>query len=215
MYVVWSNNAGATWDGGGGVFPGSAAKPYRVNGPSENGTHWFPAVAALAPGQVDVAYLRTPSILPTGPTGKADPGGCAANGKVTAGACQWDLYTAQSSNLTAPPAQATWTTTDVTPAPMHIGDICNLGIACVGNLGSNRHLLDFIQETVDPTTGCGHVAYADDNISPTKLRVANQTGGCFSALSPALAETPWTVLLPLAAVAMVVLLGRRRFLRRT
>ena len=216
MYVVWSKDAGATWDGGGGTIPGSAAAPYRVNPPSEGGTHWFPAIAAAGPGQVDVSYLRTPSILPTGPSGKADPGGCAASGKVTAGACKWDLYTAQSSNLTAPPGQATWTTTDVTPdAPIHVGDICNLGIACVGSLGSNRHLLDFIQEAVDPTTGCGHVAYADDN-TVNKLRVANQTSGCFAGPAPALAETPWTVLLPLAAIAMVALLGRRRrMLRRS
>jgi hypothetical protein len=58
---------------------------------------------------------------------------------------------------------------------MHIGDICNLGIACVG-LSSNRNLLDFISETLDPL-GCAHIAYADDN-TVNKLRVANQTAGC-------------------------------------
>ena len=57
---------------------------------------------------------------------------------------------------------------------MHVGDICNLGIACVG-LSSNRNLLDFITETLDPR-GCAHIAYADDN-TVNKLRVANQTSG--------------------------------------
>jgi hypothetical protein len=212
MYVVWSADAGATWDGGGGTIPGSAAAPYRVNPPSETGTAWFPAIAAGAPGHVDVAYLRTPTVLPTGPSGKADPGGCAASSKVpNGGACKWDLYAAQSSNLTAAPAAATWTTSNLTaPTPMHIGDICNLGIACVGQAGSNRHLLDFIQETIDPTTGCGHIAYADDN-TVNKMRVANQTTGCFASIGANLPEAPWTVLLvPVALGAVFVTLLRRR-----
>jgi hypothetical protein len=58
---------------------------------------------------------------------------------------------------------------------MHVGDICNLGIACVPTI-SNRNLLDFISETLDPN-GCAHIAYADDN-AVNKLRAANQTSGC-------------------------------------
>jgi len=179
MYVVWSKDAGATWDGGGGVLPGSAAAAYQVNSPKESGTHWFPAIAADSPGHVDVAYLRTPTILPTGPSGKADPGGCSGRGSPTyPTACRWALYAAQSSNLTLPPGKATWHVQNLTgQTPMHIGDICNLGIACVPTL-SNRHLLDFITEVIDPSTGCAHIAYADDN-TINKLRVANQNTGCF------------------------------------
>jgi hypothetical protein len=59
---------------------------------------------------------------------------------------------------------------------MHIGDICNLGIACLAP-SSNRNLLDFIMEAVDPQ-GCAHIAYADDN-TINMLRVANQTSACF------------------------------------
>jgi hypothetical protein len=182
MYVIWSKDAGATWDGGGGAIPGSAAAAYRVNSTQETGTHWFPAIAADSPGHVDVAYLRTTTILPTGPTGKADPGGCAGNSKVSTypAACKWALYGAQSVNLTLPPGKATWAVTNLTgTVPMHVGDICNLGIACVGSAGSNRHLLDFIQEAIDPVTGCAHIAYADDN-TVNKLRMANQVSGCFT-----------------------------------
>jgi hypothetical protein len=181
MYVVWSQTGGTTWDGGGGLIPGSAAKAYRVNPPGETGTHFFPAIAAGSPGQVDVAYLRTPEILPTDAFGKANPGGCAGpgpgNGNPTTypPPCNWNLYAAQSLNLTSSPANATWTTTQITTTPMHIGDICNLGIACVAP-SSNRNLLDFIQETLDPQ-GCAHIAYADDN-TVNKLRAANQTAGC-------------------------------------
>jgi hypothetical protein len=180
MYVVWSHDGGATWDGGGGLVSGSAATPYRVNSVRETGTHFFPAIAAGDPGKVDVAYLRTPEILPTDPFGKADPGGCAGpgpgNGNPTTypPTCSWNLYAAQSLNLTSSPGKATWTTTQVTTTPMHIGDICNLGIACVDPT-SNRNLLDFITETLDPN-GCAHIAYADDN-TVNKLRVANQTSG--------------------------------------
>ena len=179
MYVIWSKDAGVTWDGGGGAIPGSAAAAYRVNSAKETGTHWFPAIAATTPGHVDVAYLRTPVILPTGPSGKADPGGCSGHGDPAyPPPCQWALYAGQSSNLTRPPGKATWRVQNLTgQTPMHIGDICNLGIACVPGL-SNRHLLDFITEVIDPTTGCAHIAYADDN-KFNKLRVANQLTGCF------------------------------------
>ncbi len=182
MYVVWSSNGGSTWDGGGGLIPGSAGRPYRVNPPGDTGTHFFPAIAVRNPGQVDVAYLRTPEIIPTDAFGKANPGGCAgpgpANGNPTTypPTCSWNLYAAQSLNLTSSPSSATWVTTQITTTPMHVGDICNLGIACVAP-SSNRHLLDFISEDLDPS-GCAHIAYADDN-TVNKLRAANQTAGCF------------------------------------
>ncbi|TMD94342.1 MAG: exo-alpha-sialidase [Chloroflexi bacterium] len=180
MYVIWSSNGGATWDGGGGLIPGSARAAYRVNPASERGTHFFPAIAAGRPGQVDVAYLRTTEILPTDPFGKADPGGCAgpgpANGNPTTypPACSWNLYAAQSLNLSAGTGGATWAVTQITTTPMHIGDICNLGIFCVAP-SSNRNLLDFIMEDLD-SKGCAHIAFADDN-TVNMLRAANQTSG--------------------------------------
>src|SRR5438132_6013996 len=178
-YVVWSSDGAATWDGGGGLIPGSAAKAYRVNPVSETGTHFFPAIAAGDPGKVDVAYLRTTEILPTDPFGKADPGGCAApaatgNPPTYPSTCQWNLYAAQSVNLSLGPSHATWAVTQITTTPMHIGDICNLGIACLAP-SSNRNLLDFISETLDQH-GCAHIAYSDDN-TVNKLRAANQTSG--------------------------------------
>src|SRR5438105_8675820 len=154
MYVIWSSNGGATWDGGGGLIPGSAAAAYRGNQASERGQQFCPAIAAGRPGQVDVAYLRTTEILPTDPFGKADPGGCAgpgpANGNPTTypPACSWNLYAAQSLNLSLPPGSATWAVTQITTTPVHIGDICNLGIFCVAP-SSNRSLLDFITEDGD------------------------------------------------------------------
>ena len=213
MYVVWSNDGGATWDGGGGLFPGSAATPYKVSsGPTDTGTHWFPAIAVNNPGQVGVSYLQTPSIEPTNPSGKVDPGGCAGPSQQRPNypaKCVWNLYAAQADLTGTTPATAHWDVTKVTQQPMHDGDICNLGIACVGALGSNRNLLDFIQEAFDPTTGCAHIAYPDD--VSHGLYAANQTGACFSNVQANLAELPWAALtLPLGVLAVVVVLRRRR-----
>lgn len=180
MYVVWSHDGGSTWDGGGGLIPGSAAKPYAVNVAQQTGTSWFPAIAAGDPGKVDVAYLHTNAIEPTGPLGKVNPGGCAGPGPANGNPsnypppCQWNLFAAQSTNLTLSPSSASWTISQATTTPMHIGDICNLGIFCVAP-SSNRNLLDFITEALDPN-GCAHIAYADDN-TVNKLRAANQTSG--------------------------------------
>ncbi len=184
MWVVWSKNGGKTWDGGGGAISGSAKTAYEVDPSRRPQTDVFPAIAAGDPGKVDVAWLGTNEIEPTDPLGKFDPGGCA--GPNTPGApsfypprCKWNLYAAQSLNLRKPPHRAKFKITRATRTPMHVGDICNLGIFCTPGL-SNRNLLDFISETVDPTTGCGHIAYADDHNPKAKLdhlRVANQMAG--------------------------------------
>src|SRR2546423_854156 len=191
MYVVWSSDGGKTWDGGGGIIPGSAARAYRVNSTAETGTHWFPAIAAAAPGRVDVAYLRTTEILPTDPFGKADAGGCAGpqapgNPPTYPPACQWNLYAGQSVNLTSSPASATWTVTQITTTPMHVGDICNLGIFCLAP-SSNRNLLDFIMEDLDQK-GCAHISYAvfclkKKNDLRRPLRAGLSRSQCSSAFS--------------------------------
>jgi hypothetical protein len=183
MWVVWSANGGPTWDGGGGSDPtgGSATRAYSVDPHEQAQTDVFPGIAAGDPGKVDVAFLRTNETEPTDSLGKFDPGGCAgpgpANGNPTfyPPTCSWNLMEAQSLNLTSAPGKATWVRSVLTPKPMHVGDICNLGIFCVDPT-SNRNLLDFLSETVDPTTGFAHIAYADDN-TKNKLMAANQTGG--------------------------------------
>jgi hypothetical protein len=185
MWVVWSKDGGKTWDGGGGSIAGSAKTAYEVDPSTKPQTDVFPAIAAGDPGKVDVAWLNTNEIVPTDPLGKFDPGGCAGSTAATPvppfypPTCKWNLYTGQSLNLNQPPSSAKFTLSQATPKPMHLGDVCNLGIFCTPGL-SNRNLLDFISETVDPTTGCAHVAYADDSNPNTKLqflRAANQISG--------------------------------------
>jgi hypothetical protein len=181
MWVVWSADGGSTWDAGGGSIPGSAASAYEVDPSTKPQTDVFPAIAAGAPGKVDVAWLRTNETEPTDPLGKFDPGGCAGPGPTNGNptfyppTCAWNLYAGQSLDLTSATGTASWATGQVTTSPMHVGDICNLGIFCLAP-ASNRNLLDFISETIDPTTGYAHVAYADDN-KVNKLRAANQVSG--------------------------------------
>jgi len=217
LYVAWSQDGGSTWNGGGGLVPGSAAAPIQVSSPTETGTHLYPTIAAGKPGQVAVGWLYTPTIVPTDPLGKLDPGGCAGpvagNPSTYPPTCDWYLEAGQTFNLAA--TKPSWQTLRLTTHPMHYGDICNLGIFCV-DPNSNRNLADFNQETLDPTTGCAHIGYSDDNAgtladphnpSPygNHLVVANQTAGCLDAFataarsgtSPATLSEPPSV--PLAA----------------
>jgi hypothetical protein len=229
-YVVWSADGGPTWDGGGGTIAGSAATPYLVNNPAtEPGNHQFAALDATSPGHVDFAYLRTSTIEPIANTGKYLPGGCAGpgpgNGNPTTfpAACKYDLYAAQALNLTSPPSTpGLWTidnlTSPTTPGatPMHVGDICNLGIACTASLSADRSLADFIMLAIDPTTGCAHIAFLD-NATANATESADQTGpACFAVLGNNVPESPFTPLLVPVAVAAAATVGwavRRR--RRT
>jgi hypothetical protein len=185
MWVAWSADGGTTWNGGGGIIPGSAATAYEVDSGNVPQTDLFPTIAAGSPGKVDVSWLRTNEIEPTDALGKFLPGGCAGPGNGNPDfyppTCNWNLYAGQSLNLTSPTGVASWTTSALTTTPMHVGDICNLGIFCL-DPNSNRNLLDFNSEVVDPTTGLAHIAYADDN-TVNKLRVANQVSGS-SVLGP-------------------------------
>jgi hypothetical protein len=256
LQLVWCQCTGGSvsFDDGNGIsngaLPGSASAAYVVDGPSTysanqpGGTSIYPTIAAGNPGQVDVGWLHTPTIVPTDPNGKFDPGGCGGPGNGVPPnnptfyppKCDWFLYTAQSLNLTASTSSASWTYFQPTSLPMHYGDICNLGIFCV-DPNSNRHLLDFNQETVDPTTGCAHIAYSDDNAGAradpnqpdnthgNHVVAANQTSGpnilgitsgpCASSLGPAVPEVAWPALFASVAVALGIgwRMTRRRGLR--
>jgi hypothetical protein len=179
MFVNWSPDAGATWKA-----------PVKVS--TDTGTHWFPAIAAGQPGQVDVAWLRTPYVIATDVNGKQHPGGCVP---IECGNdVQWDLYASQSVNLAG--ATPTWATTKVTAKPMHARDICNLGIACPPSVsvqgvrtGANRNLADFISETLDEK-GCAHINFSDD-LTDKQVSSADQVSGtCLGRVVPFIEAAP-------------------------
>ena len=98
---------------------------------------------------------------------------------------QWFLWAGQSLDLGN--ASPTWARTRITASPMHVGDICNLGIACPPNF-SNRNLADFIMETVDPQ-GCAHIAYADDQTTH-EVDSADQVSGSCVLAAAVITPTP-------------------------
>jgi hypothetical protein len=162
VWVEASFDGGTTWNG----KSDGTGQPYRVN--NDTGSHFFPTIAAGNPGSIDVAYLGTKTLVTQTPYGKPAPGGGSG--------ADWFLYVSQSQNiLTGDP---TFRSFKLTAQPMHHGDICTLGIACIGALGSNRSLLDFIDIAVG-RDGFFHVSYTDDQnyADGGALVSANQNGG--------------------------------------
>jgi len=161
VWVEASFDGGATWNG---KSDGTGA-PYKVN--ATTGTHYFATIAAGKPGQVDVAYLRTPTVVPATANGKPTPNADAD--------ADWYLYVSQSRNLLT--GHPTWKSVQLTAQPMHHGDICTLGLFCAAVPGTNRNLLDFIDIAVDHG-GFFHAAYTDDHNYPGgALVMANQVAG--------------------------------------
>jgi hypothetical protein len=205
---------------GAGVIPGSASAAHEVDSnvvtPS---TDVFPAIAVGDPGKVDVSWLETPTAEPSDADGKFLPGSCSGSPTPSVpnppAPCPWNLFQSQSLNFDLGSAAGTWTTSALTATPMHIGDVCNLGIFCITG---GRDLLDFEQETVDVTTGCAHISFPDDN-TVKMLRVANQVDGpsvigsglCTETALVGVPESPWSMLL---IPAGAVVAGVGTFLRR-
>ena len=178
MYVIWSPNGGTTWDDGGGTPAGSASIPYQASSSNETGTDQFATIAAGDPGKVDIrTSTRARSNLRTS-SAQFDPLGCRTDNVPRLPAlaatypprCLWNPLcraVAQPGIHDQQPHRGDLTNSQTSVA-MHFGDICNLGIACAQQVPpivprDPRHLLDFNMETVDPTTGCAHIVYADDN----------------------------------------------------
>lgn len=155
-----SFDGGKTWNG----KSDGTGKPYKVN--ADAGTHFFPAIAAGDPGKVDVAYIRTRRKIATLPYGKPAPGG--------GDGARWFLYVGQSLDLAS--GKPTWTVDKITTRPIHVGDVCTLGLFCAVFPTANRDLLDFIDAAINGR-GRAHVAFTQDTHRSNGIYVANQTSG--------------------------------------
>jgi hypothetical protein len=167
IYVMASFDGGKSWNG----KADGTGDPTRVT--TDAGTHIFPAIAVGDPGKVDVAYLGTTTKVAELPYGKQAPGGGTTPiGSENAG---WRVYMAQTLNLRA--SKPVWRAQQITDEPMHVGDICTLGLSCLAfePLGADRNLLDFIDVAVD-AQGLAHIIYTDDNKNPG-IQAANQVAG--------------------------------------
>ena len=91
----------------------------------------------------------------------------------SASTASWNVYAAQSKTLLS--GTPKFKVVKLSTSPMHVGDVCTLGLFCAAVPGTNRDILDFIDVAVDHS-GLFHVAYTDD-YSVGALVMANQTGG--------------------------------------
>ena len=221
--------------------------PVKVSGGDVH-TAYFTRLVAGDAGRVDLIYLGTPTknVIATpqnkltyaGAAGQpnctpevGDPGGKGLRfpGKPCElpPSTQWYLYLAQTLNGTA--ATPAFTTQKLVDEPVHTGDICTLGIFCLGD--DNRDLADVNDIKIDATGGA-QIAYTWESADGkrTEIHFQCQTGGpgllagvsVSSCLTPA-AAAPATGTQggtlpatggPAAAGAGVVLLGGALLLRR-
>ncbi|HEY2299772.1 MAG TPA: sialidase family protein [Jatrophihabitans sp.] len=188
VYAAYSSPAGA-------ADRLNFANPVKVNGPSTH-TNYFARIVAGDRGRVDVIYLASPvrNVVST-PQNKltydgsdpskpncrpetSDPGGKGVRfiGKPCEmpASAPWYLYLAQSLDLTS--ATATFTPVQLRSDPVHVGDICTLGIFCLSD--DNRDLADTNDVKIDATGGA-QVAYTAEtpNGARTEIDFQCQSGG--------------------------------------
>ncbi len=149
--------------------------PVKINTTASK-TAYFTRITAGTKGRIAVIYLGSPvrnveataqnkltydGSDPTTPNCTpevSDPGGHGA--RFLGKPCQlpatakWYLYLAQSLNAAG--SAPTFTTTTMRTAAVHTGDICTLGIFCLGN--DNRDIADTNDVKIDRTGGA-QVAY--------------------------------------------------------
>lgn len=129
VFYSFSTDHGNTWHG-----------PYQV---STAGTNIYPWTAAGAGGKIDIVYYSTPYYDPvTGPGGYPNT-------------AQWTVSFSQ--NTRANVVGSTFTTSTATPV-VHLGGVCQGGVACTGN----RDLYDDFGVAASPTTGFASIVYSID-----------------------------------------------------
>lgn len=157
LFVVWARDSFASQRQ---VFVSAAAPPWtswttpvqvsdgsKVTGDAVN---VFPWIKAGGPGRADAVWY--------GSNKNADPSSTTA-GHV------WNVFMNQVVFPTNPAtgfingAVPAKNLVEVSPHPVHYGDICLSGSGCIGSQG-NRNLLDFFQVNID-SSGAAMVIYTD------------------------------------------------------
>ena len=189
VYVSRSLDGGETWSASiaisgtdttdfGKVFPALAVDPTNgdlyatasdghtvfVSKSTDHGQSWsqqmalnsgqaltgvLPAIAARA-GTVDVSYYGTAA------ASKDDP------------SAVWNVFLAQSRN-----AGGSFSQSQVTSSPNHVGAICTNGTACVAG---TRNLLDLFEVAIDPNSGKAAIVYTSDTITADTVTPSSDGG---------------------------------------
>jgi hypothetical protein len=156
VYVVFCNGTNvfltASTDQG-----GTWTTPVRVNNGAGSKTAMGPWVTAGGPGEVNIAFWGTSA------------------GDANSTTAQWQVFNAQSRNATA----AIPTITQVAATPiMHVGPICNQGLACASG---TRNLAEYFAPDIG-LNGEALIVYPDDKNTTSPSGAARtffvkQTGG--------------------------------------
>jgi len=156
VYVVFCNGTNvfltASTNGG-----GTWTTPVRVNNGAGSKTAMGPWVSAGGPGHVNIAFWGTTA------------------GDANSTTAQWQVFNAQSQNATA----AIPTITQVAATPiMHVGPICNQGLACADG---TRNLAEYFAPDIG-LNGEALIVYPDDKNTSSPSGAARtffvkQTGG--------------------------------------
>jgi BNR repeat-like domain len=140
-----TGNLAAAWSDGHQVFfsistdEGATWTPAAPVNAAPATTAVFPWLAARA-GKVDLVYYATTAASKDDPT------------------AVWNVYMAQTLD-----AGSTFSQTQVSKTPNHVGAICTGGTACASG---TRNLLDLFEVAISPTGRAG-VIYTDDTITTT------------------------------------------------
>ncbi|MGA9858933.1 MAG: hypothetical protein WBQ18_13805 [Solirubrobacteraceae bacterium] len=131
--------------------------PQRITGSGASaGTNTFPWITAGSDGRIDVAYYHAAETSEPG-TCAGGTGTCTLYGASSLTKAEWTVQMTQT--LTAHDASPSYTTANVTEAPVKHGQICTNGIGCA--TGGDRSLGDFLQVSTD-SQGAALVSYVFD-----------------------------------------------------
>jgi hypothetical protein len=124
---------------------------------SDDGATWSKAVAVTA---APVATAVEPWIAARNGTVDAVYYGTNVAGNSNSEtSAAWQVYLAQSTN-----AGTTYTQSQVSPGPNHVGPICTGGISCAPG---TRNLLDLFKVSINPQSGKAAIIYTDDTLTTT------------------------------------------------
>jgi hypothetical protein len=150
VYAIWTdgkhvNEKSTLTPAGAGAWGTVATNGTQV----DNGTNTTTLMpwAAAGPLGVDVVWYGA-------------TGGAAGNNDDPAN--QWNAYMGQTID-----GGASWTTSKASDHVIHTGSICIDGLACnTSTPARNRTLLDFFQDSIDPTNGAADISFTDDHAAP-------------------------------------------------
>jgi hypothetical protein len=150
VYIIWSNNGGATW-----------SKALQVNNPSDPATvtSMLPWLTAGDKGNIGMFWYGTDVV--------GDP-----NNQTIFANAKWKIFYAYVNTTTSKPtvqyvvaSGTTGGTADQMAGVVHYGSICTQGTNCdISMPPGNRELAEYAELTHDPL-GSTHIVFSEDDLT--------------------------------------------------